>query len=301
MDESLHHHLTGVGADAGRRESGGQQGDGERERRAAADVLREPGMGRFDRVDVGPAGAVEQVRRDQDHRQVDHAGQSQRDVDVEAGEAEQRAAFTVVGRLHPPLGQCRVQVDDVRHHGGPDDAGRQQHASGPVQVRNQALQRQLGRRSYPHQVVDEAREDKREQGDDGQFEASIAALLQRQHPEGDDRGDQAGRQQGHPEQQVQPDGGTDEFGQVGGHGDEFGLDPQPDGHPPGEVLAAQFGQVLAGDDAHLGGQVLDQHGNRVGHDDDPDQQIPVPRTGAEVGGEVAGVDVGDRRDEGRTE
>ena len=70
---------------------------------------------------------------------------------------------------------------------------------------------------------------------------------------------------------------------------------------PGEVVAAQLGQVPAGGQAQLGRQGLDQHRQQVGHHDDPDQQVAEPGAGGEVGGEVAGVDVRDRGDEGGAE
>ena len=58
-----------------------------------------------------------------------------------------------------------------------------------------------------------------------------------------------------------------------------------------------FGQRAAGDQAELGRQVLHQAGHGVGHDDDPHQKEAELRAGADVGGDVAGVDVGDGGDE----
>ena len=68
-----------------------------------------------------------------------------------------------------------------------------------------------------------------------------------------------------------------------------------------EVVPAQLREVLAGRDARLGGEVLDEHGHQVADDEDPDQQVPELGTGGDVGGEVPGIDVGDRGHEGRTE
>ncbi len=67
------------------------------------------------------------------------------------------------------------------------------------------------------------------------------------------------------------------------------------------VVAAQLRQVPVGDDPELGGEVLDQHRHQVRGEHDPEQQVAELRAALDVGGEVAGVDVGDRGDERRAE
>ena len=61
------------------------------------------------------------------------------------------------------------------------------------------------------------------------------------------------------------------------------------------VRPEALGQVAAGDDPELGRQVLDQHRHQVRQHDDPQQQEAELGAALEVRGEVAGVDVGDRR------
>ena len=75
----------------------------------------------------------------------------------------------------------------------------------------------------------------------------------------------------------------------------------PARHRAGEVVAAQLGQVAAGGQPQLGRQRLDEHRQQVRADDHPQQQVAELGAGGEVGGEVAGVDVGDRGDERRAE
>ena len=133
------------------------------------------------------------------------------------------------------------------------------------------------------------------------LEAPVAAALQREDREGDDGGHEAGGEQRDAEEQVQRDRRADELGEVGRHRDELGLDPQAPGDGAREVLAAQLGQVAAGRDADLGRQVLDQHRHQVRGEDHPQQQVAVLGAAGDVGGEVAGVDVGDAGDEGRAE
>ena len=129
----------------------------------------------------------------------------------------------------------------------------------------------------------------------------VAAALQAEDREGDDRRDQAGGEQRDAEEQVQRDRRADELGEVGRHRDQLGLDPEPERDRPREVLAAELGQVLAGRDADLRRQVLDQHRHQVRGEQHPQQQVAELRAAGDVRGEVAGVDVGDARDERRAE
>src|SRR5260370_29742696 len=65
--------------------------------------------------------------------------------------------------------------------------------------------------------------------------------------------------------------------------------------------AAELGQVLAGDDAELCRERLEQHRRETGEDDDPEQVVAVARAALDIGGEIAGIHIGDRGDEGRPE
>ena len=76
---------------------------------------------------------------------------------------------------------------------------------------------------------------------------------------------------------------------------------RPTRHPAREVLAAELGQVAAGDHADLGRQVLDQHRHQVGREDHPQQQVAVLGAAGDVRGEVARVHVGHRGHERRAE
>ena len=69
----------------------------------------------------------------------------------------------------------------------------------------------------------------------------------------------------------------------------------------GKLLAAQFGEIAAGDDAELRRQRLEQHRDDVGDQDDPEQVVIVFGAGLDVGREVAGIHIGDRGDDGGTE
>ena len=69
----------------------------------------------------------------------------------------------------------------------------------------------------------------------------------------------------------------------------------------GNSCAAELGQVLAGRDPELRRLGLDDHPDQVRGEDDPEQQVAELGAGGDVRREVAGIDVGDRGDEGRAE
>lgn len=77
----------------------------------------------------------------------------------------------------------------------------------------------------------------------------------------------------------------------------LGLRPEPHDDRVAEAVPAQCGQVTAGGQARPGGQVLDEHRDRTGRDGGPHEQVAVPGSRLEVGGEVSGIDVGDGGDE----
>ena len=85
------------------------------------------------------------------------------------------------------------------------------------------------------------------------------------------------------------------------HRDHLGLQPEADRGAAREALAAELGEVLAGRDPELRRLGLDQHRDQVGREHDPEQQVAELGAAGDVGGEVAGVDVGDGGDEGRAE
>jgi hypothetical protein len=62
----------------------------------------------------------------------------------------------------------------------------------------------------------------------------------------------------------------------------------------GEMIAAHFREIAASDDAEFGRQRLEQHGNQIGEQDDPQQGVAVFRASLDIGREITGVHVRDR-------
>ena len=104
-----------------------------------------------------------------------------------------------------------------------------------------------------------------------------------------------------PEQQAEPERRAEHLGEVGRHRDHLGLEPEPEGDPAREVVAADLREVAAGRDPELRRERLHDHRHQVRGEHRPEQQIAVLRAGGDVGREVAGIEVGDRGDEGGPE
>ena len=160
-----------------------------------------------------------------------------------------------------------------------------------------------GRRGVGVQHLEgEADDDHADQADDGGLHVTEpASRLERQQREREHAGDHPGREQRHAEQEVEADRGAQELGQVGRHRDQLGLHPQCDRDRVGELVAADLGQVHARGDPELRAEGLDQHRHQVRRQDHPQQHVAILRTGSDVRGEVAGIDVGDGGDERRAE
>ena len=202
---------------------------------------------------------------------------------------------------HPAAHERRVQVDDVRHHGRADDRHREQRRAAGQPWREHA-RRDRARRRAAHQDLQAERhhDDADERGDRG-LDPPEAADLHREHREGSQGREQGGQPDRQAEYQVQAQRRPRELGQVGGHRDRFGLQPQEDHEPPGQPVPANLWQGQPRGDAELGGQGLHEHRHQVGAEHDPAEGVAELRAGGHVGGEVSRVDVGDGGDERRPE
>ena len=154
VDEALHDDLTGIGADARRREPGGQQGEREGQRRRRADEVAEAGVRPLDRVHVRQPRLVEERRGDHQHRQVDDPGDAHRDPDVDALEPQQPALLVIRPGRDPALGERRVQVDHVRHDRRAEDPSGEQQGVGAREAGDEPA-RDARRVVVDHQRVDE--------------------------------------------------------------------------------------------------------------------------------------------------
>ena len=193
-----------------------------------------------------------------------------------------------------------MQVDRMRHHRRADETDRERERTGVGNLRHDRMPRRRAPIDRCDEHLDQvAKPDDADEAADDQLDWPEAETFERQDAVGDDRRDDHSDDQRHLEQQREPDGAAEELGEISRHGGDLAYDPHaPDGRP-GKLLAAHFREVTPGDDAELGRQRLEQHRNQVGEQHHPEQAIAVLGARLNVGGEVAGVDIGDRGDNSR--
>src|ERR1041384_7225196 len=95
----------------------------------------------------------------------------------------------------------------------------------------------------------EGGDDDADQRRDPGLQPPEAHLLQGEDREGAGAGDQPRREEGDAEEQVEAERGADHLGDVGGHRDDLGLDPEADRGAAPEALAAERGEGPARGDA----------------------------------------------------
>ena len=94
---------------------------------------------------------------------------------------------------------------------------------------------------------------------------------------------------------------ADELGEIGHDHDELGHEPQPDPYRGCRVIAADLGQAASRRHPEFRGQVLHHHRHQACGNHRPQQGVSVVSTGTDVGRNVAGINKGHRRDEGRSD
>ena len=190
-----------------------------------------------------------------------------------------------------------MQVDDVRHHGRADDPDRDQERLA-LELRREELvghQARVGR--HPEQLERERDHDHPDEHGDHGLQAAEAGSLQREDGERAADRDHGAPAERNPEQQAEAERRAQHLREVGRHRDHLGLDPQREGDPAREVVAADLGEVAAGGDPELRRERLHDHGHQVRREHRPEQQVAVLRPRGDVGREVAGIEVGDGGDE----
>jgi hypothetical protein len=115
------------------------------------------------------------------------------------------------------------------------------------------------------------------------------------------RGQDARDPERHPEEEAESDRGTQELGQVGGHGHQLHQRPHHQDDGAREARPAVLRQIVAGGDPQFGGERLNHHRHQVTGEDHPEKGVTELRAALNVGGEVPGVHVGHAGDERRPE
>ena len=198
--------------------------------------------------------------------------------------------------------QRRVQIDRVRHHRRAQHRRGREHRVGGREPWHQSL-RDRGRiRRVDQQAGHETERDNQQQTDDDPFEQSMRApALESQQQRGDRADDATSDEQRQSEQQVQRNRPADQFGQIGGDGDDLGLGEEQESPRVAHPLSEQLRQRFAGDDAEFGGLVLDEDRHHVRQRQHPHQQIAVPGSRRDVRRHIAWIHIRDGRHECRAE
>src|SRR6185437_9659440 len=152
-----------------------------------------------------------------------------------------------------------------------------------------------------HDFVEIGNRNDADEEHDDVLQAAEAVDLDGEDQKDPDGGEEGAGEQRKMKKQKEAERSSQEFRNIGCHGGDFSHQPQSDHRGTRKTLAAQLRQRLSGGNSELGGKELHQHGDQVGPQQHPEQQVPELSTALDVGGEIAGIDVGNAGDEGRAE
>ena len=152
------------------------------------------------------------------HGHVDEPGHREGDRDLSVRGARDLPPFALGARRDARLRQPRMQVDRMRHDRRANDADRE-HERMPV---GELRQHRMQKRHLPIDGRDEHFEEvgKPDRSDEGayrQFDRPEAEPLQCHDRADDHAGDRHPGQERDLQQQRQPDGAAEEFGEIGRH------------------------------------------------------------------------------------
>ncbi len=235
-------------------------------------VLEKDGRGQHQNGDVDEHGAVE---RDYGIDQV-----------VAAGCALGLLGVAETAGLH----QRRMQIYIVGHHGSAQHGNRYIQAVA-IETGDQAAEHFARRWLGPQHLNTEAARHDRDEGQDEGFDGADAEALKPEQEQGIGGGDQHAEQERDVEQQVEPDGRAQNFGQIAGRNGDLAKAPEDQVDLSGIGFAAGLGQVAPTHNAEPGAQSLEQNGHGVGHNQDPQELVAETRAAFKVSGPVARVHV----------
>ena len=166
-------------------------------------------------------------------------------IDVDPRVAEERLRVLVRLGDDAVLRQRRVQVDHVRHHRRAEDADREQYRLAARRTAGTIACLATAPKSgcANDELGDIAGADHADERGDHGLEGPKPQPLQPEDRERRDRGEHRRREQADAEQQVEPDRGAEELGEVGRHRDRLRLDPEQE---RGAARAAARGRPPAG-------------------------------------------------------
>ena len=239
---------------------------------------------------------MEHRRGHHENRRVDEERRHQRDRGIDRRVADRfglaRRRVGVLPRLH----DRGVQIEVVRHHRGAEDAdGDVQH----LRVAQDAAARdeaggdrgEIGARE-PH-LDGERPGDGQDEPDDERFDVAEAAVLQEEDDEDVERRQRDAPRERHVKEEVERDGGADDFGEVARRDGDLAEHPEDDRDRTRVAVAARLRQVASAGDAEAGGERLQQDRHQVRQHDHAEERVAVARATGQVGCPIPGVHVAD--------
>ena len=139
------------------------------------------------------------------------------------------------------------------------------------------------------------------QRDDEGLDPAEALVLQIEHEEDVERGDDDAVFEGDAEEEVEADRGADHLGEVGRDDGELGEHPEGEGDRPRIGVAAGLGEVAAGGDGEPRAKRLQDDRHEAGDERGEEQRVAEARAAGERGRPVAGVHVADGDEIARAE
>ena len=194
-----------------------------------------------------------------------------------------------------------MQINCMRHDGRADDSDGKQQRLGVGDLRHEGMECRRGPIDRRNEHLDEvAKADEAHHAADDQLDRPEAKSLEHQDAIGHEPGNDHSDEERGLKQQRKSDGAAEKLGEIGRHRGNLADYPHRQDDRTRKMLAAHFREIAAGHDAELGRKGLEQHRNQIGEQDHPQQAIAVFRARLDVCREVAGIDVGDRRDHRRS-
>jgi hypothetical protein len=172
---------------------------------------------------------------------------------------------------------------DIQHHGITHD----RHG------RDEPLRDRPDIRVGDDELEEERQRDRGDEDDHEDFEPTIAMLLQVEHDQHVERGDDDAHGERDVEEEVQRDRRPDHLGEVAGRDRQLGPDPEEDPRAPRVPVPARLGQIATGGDAEPRRERLQQDRQQVGDEDDAEERVPESRAAGEIGRPVARIHVAD--------
>ncbi len=252
-------------------------------------------------TDVRP-GLKEGGGRRDEHGGVDRTGNDHGYDHVYDFKAEETFLLFRLFDNHASLGQGGVQEDGMWHDGCTQDAGCQKDAFGVGEVWDKgAVEDETPFRAAEKEFDHITEGNNSEKASDDSFQRAEPVAFQAEDEKSDYSGQQAGYPKWKAEEQVERHCCAQEFSQIGGHSDQLHEHPHSPHNWAWEAFTAVLGQVPAGGNAEFGGERLQEHGHHVTAQDNPQQFIAELCAGLNIGGEIAGIHIGDAGDERWTE